>query len=476
MIALDHTTAIWAVALLYLVLPVNTWVAMSSKRSTSITLWCASGLMGGVGLILIAGRNNFPNLLAYNLANSLFIGSFLLRMHVLCRELGRCRRGRWLLAWAILDALLFALLDAMHLEYPLTLFTRGSQTIAACGFVALTWQLGQRESSHHARAIALVYGALVVILLARFLQSTGTGFPGIYTSPNNRGGVILASLIGMLTAIVGHFSFMGLVLQRTLNDQRKAAALQARQEEIQRQRQKRAHLERQHTLGVLSESLGRELQQPLTAILLHAQMAQDSLRNGTVDADFLPQQLKLIVAACKRASQLIERIRALIRPAPARQEPILLTQLVHEVWELVQQAAYFRQVQVSLPQVQQRFVVMGDKVQLSQVVLSVLHDAIEAMSHAMLRKLSVTLKQSGSDVLLVVQDTGPGLPSEVLSQLDTPFAALWLGGPRMGLSIADHIIAQHRGKLRFCNAPEGGSVVEIQLPLESQLAPTGLAA
>lgn len=478
MITVDPVTAMQILALLYLVLPINTWVALSGKRTASTSLWCIGGLLGGLGLVLIGGRNTFPPPLAYHLGNSLFLGSFLVRIHALRLELGRSGGVRWLWAWVILDAALFALLDAWGVELIVSIYNRATQTLAVCVFVALTWRVSKQESSGHAVAITVVYGAVALVLLRRLVLTVGSDFPGIYqiySSPQDRGDVALSALVGVLTAIVGHFSFMGLMLQRTLHQQSMAAALRAQQEERQRQSQRLAHLERQHTLSVLSESLGKALAQPLTTSLIHAQLAQRSLKSGAVDADFLSRQLTLIIEACKRTSQLIERIRSFIRPASTQLEAINLQQLVHEMWELVQQAAMIQHVQVSLPRDHQRAFVLGDPVQLSQVVMSVLHNAVESLSKATVRQLKVALEPANDQVLLRVQYTSAWQPPEVPSQADTLFAALWSGGSGMSLSIASHIVEHHQGQLRIGSTPQGDTLMEIQLPLASTALPQELS-
>lgn len=479
MIALDPVTAMQIVAMLYLVLPINTWVALSGKRTASTSLWCIGGLLGGLGLVLIGGRSTLPHLLAFNLGSSLFLGALLLRIHALRLELGHPDGAGWLWVCVILDAALFTLLDVWGVEWVVSVYSRATQTLAVCVFVALVWRVSKQEASGHARAIAFVYAALALILLKRLVLTVWSDFPGIhqvYSSPQDRGEVMLTALGGVLTAIVGHFSYMGLQLQRTLRQQSMAAALQAQQEESQRQSQRLARLERQHTLGVLSESLGKALTQPLTTSLIHAQLAQRSLRSGAVEADFLARQLTLIVDACKRASQLIERIRSFIRPASTQRQAIHLQQLVHEMWELVQQAAMIQHVQVSLPQGHQHALVLGDPVQLSQVVLSVLHNAVESLSKATVRQLKVALELANDQILLRVQHTSAWQPPEVPSQADALFAALWSGGSGMSLSIANHIVERHQGQLRIGSTPQGDTLVEIQLPLAPKVPPPELSA
>ncbi len=477
MIALDSVTAMQIVALLYLVLPINTWVALSGKRTASIALWCIGGLLGGFGLVLIGGRDNLPYLLAFNLGNSLFLGSFLLRIHALRLDLGHSGGTGWLWACAVLDAALFALLDVWGNEWVVSVYNRATQTLAIWVFVALVWRVSKQEASTHARAIALMYGVTGLVFLRRLVLTAAFDFPGIhqlYSSPQNRGAVTEMAFIGVLTAIVGHFSFMGLQLQRTLRQQSMAAALRAQHEESQRQSQRLARLERQHTLGVLSESLSKALAQPLTTGLIHAQLAQRSLGGGAVDGDFLGQQLTVIVDACKGASQLIERIRSFILPTSTQREAIHLPQLVNEMWELVRQAAMIQHVQVSLPQDPPCARVLGDPVQLSQVLLSILHNAIQSLSQAKVRQLEVALEPANDQILLRVQYTSAWQPPVVPNQADALFAALWSdesGGSGMNLSIANHIIERHQGQLRTSSTPQGNTLVEIQLPLAPTVAP-----
>lgn len=195
-----------------------------------------------------------------------------------------------------------------------------------------------------------------------------------------------------------------------------------------------------------------------------------------MDADFLARQLTSIVDACKRAGQLIERIRSFIRPASIRQEAIDLQQLVHEMWELMQQAATIQHVQVSLPQGTQSALVLGDPVQLSQVVLSVLHNAVQSLSNATVRQLKVSLEPANDKILLRVQYTSAWQPPEVPSQADALFAALWSGGSGMSLSIANYIVERHQGQLRTASTPQGETLVEIQLPLAPTVRPQELSA
>lgn len=483
MITLDPVTAMQIVALLYLVLPINTWVALSGKRSASTALWCIGGLLGGFGVVLIGGRSTtLPHLLAFNLGSSLFLAAFLLRIHALRLELGRSGGAGWLWACVILDAALFTLLDVWGVEWVVSIYSRATQTLAVCVFVALMWRVSKQEASGHARAIALVYGVMALVLLRNLVLTVASDFPGIhqlYSSSKAQGYVTLTALVGVLTAVVGHFSFMGLQLQRTLRQQSTAAALRAQQEESQRQSQRLARLERQHTLGVLSESLSKALTQPLTTGLIHAQLAQRSLRAGAVDADFLARQLTMIVDACKRASQLIERIRSFILPASTQREAIHLQQLVNEMWELVQQAAMIQHVQVSLPQDHQCARVLGDPVQLSQVLLSILHNAIQSLSKAKVRQLKVALEPANDQILLRVQYTSAWQPPVVPNQIDALFAALWSdesGGSGVSLSIANHIIERYQGQLRTSSTPQGNTLVEIQLPLAPTVPPQEFSA
>ena len=112
-------------------------------------------------------------------------------------------------------------------------------------------------------------------------------------------------------------------------------------------------------------------------------------------------------------------------------------------------------------------VVMGDKVQLSQILLNVYRNAIEAMSHSQLRKIFVSVGKQDDRVVVRVRDTGPGLDESMRSNIGMPFVTTKSDGLGVGLSISQSIAEKHSGSLAITNAKDGGALVELNLPADN---------
>ena len=245
----------------------------------------------------------------------------------------------------------------------------------------------------------------------------------------------------------------------------KMASDRARYEERRHLGEQIAQLDRQRSLGELSASLGHELIQPLTAILTNAQVVQRVLKNGDVDIQKLNDFNGSIILNTKRAAEIIERIRTFIRPRDMRLEAVDLCDVVHDVASLV--AADMRRFRVALDMSECKpgAKVMGDTVQLSQIVLNVFRNALDAMrEQSTPRELRVACLQVDGQSILRIADTGPGLQPDTLARVGTPFFTTKAAGLGMGVSISRSIAAQHGGALTMSNAAQGGAVAELTLP------------
>lgn len=225
-----------------------------------------------------------------------------------------------------------------------------------------------------------------------------------------------------------------------------------------------AHLDRQLSLSNLSASLGHELNQPLTAILTNTQVARRGLQAGLFDNVRVAEFLDRIEHNTKRASAIIERIRNFIGPSVLQHEIVNLNRVVQEVAELVIEKTRSSQVLLTLPPAEPAVLVRGDAIQISQIVLNVLRNAIEALEHVVHREIQVSIHSQGKRVTLQIHDTGPGLTPEVLAQVGAPFFSTKKTGMGMGFSISRTLAEQHAGTLTIANADGGGAVVELVLP------------
>jgi len=269
---------------------------------------------------------------------------------------------------------------------------------------------------------------------------------------------MLLTLSVLLSAVVGHFGYVGLALDRSNRREILSAKEQARSEENLRLRAHIAQLDRQRSLDEMSAALGHELNQPLTAILSNAQVAKRGLALGRFQPSQLTDVLDKIIANTQRASQIIERTRGFIRPGTMRREPVDLVLVTSEVAALVDDEALSHKVTLYLPPAQSSLRVTADPIQLSQIILNVLRIAIQALDQVAQREIRVELVAEGARVLLRFRDSGPGFTPASLTRAGTPFFTTKADGLGMGLTISRSIAEQHGGTLTLANAEGGGAV------------------
>ncbi|MBI1847428.1 MAG: GAF domain-containing protein, partial [Candidatus Rokubacteria bacterium] len=244
-----------------------------------------------------------------------------------------------------------------------------------------------------------------------------------------------------------------------------ANALSRRQvdTEAQRLRQELTHIGRVSAMGELTASLAHELNQPLTAILNNAQVAQRFLASEAVNLEEVREILADIVADDKRAAEVIRRLRQLLRKGDLEYVPLDLNELVAEVAQLVRNDAIIRNVSMSLELAAGLPRVLGDRVQLQQVVLNLVLNGLEAMreSPARDRRLVIRTLGDGAAVAAVaVQDSGPGISEKDADRIFEPLYTTKAAGIGMGLAIARTIVDAHGGRLEAANNADGGATFQ----------------
>jgi signal transduction histidine kinase len=252
-----------------------------------------------------------------------------------------------------------------------------------------------------------------------------------------------------------------------------AALLEERrrvERETRAQRQQLAHLSRVALMGGLSGALAHELNQPLTAILSNAQAAEHMLAAGRVDRAELGEILGDIVAANRRASEVIRRLRALFKKGDTQLQDLDVNDVMREVLELAhgdlstRHVAIVRRMEPRLPTVR------SDRVELQQVLLNLVVNACEAMSGAGSgeRVLRVeTRRCADGGVQVSVLDSGPGFSASA-ETLFEPFYTTKAHGLGLGLSISRSIISAHGGRLWGSSTPAKGATFHVRLPARSR--------
>ncbi len=244
--------------------------------------------------------------------------------------------------------------------------------------------------------------------------------------------------------------------------QLRLAEIDARQ-----QREQLTHLTRVAILGELSGAMAHELNQPLTAILSNAQAAERLLAGGLTDVTELREILKDIVTDDIRAGEVISRLRALLKRGARKLEPLRVDEVVGEALALAHSQLLERHVTVIEDHDQDLPPVLGDRVQMQQVLLNVIMNASEALSanEPMDRALSVSTTRADGGVRVVVADNGPGFSPDVVDRLFEPFVTTKPNGLGLGLSICRSIVGAHGGRLVARNSQYRGAIFEIALPV-----------
>jgi C4-dicarboxylate-specific signal transduction histidine kinase len=221
-----------------------------------------------------------------------------------------------------------------------------------------------------------------------------------------------------------------------------------------------AHANRVATMGQLSASITHEVNQPITATVTYALAARRFLSAEPPNFREVDDALSLIVKEGNRAGEVVERIRALIKKAPARKDAVEINDAILEVIALARTEAANNSVSVrtelaeGLPRVQ------GDRVQLQQVLLNLIINAIEAMREVNEeeRELLISTLNEPDGVSVEVRDSGLGFAPEILEHVFEAFYTTKPSGLGMGLSICLSIIEAHNGRLwASANLPRGAS-------------------
>lgn len=227
-----------------------------------------------------------------------------------------------------------------------------------------------------------------------------------------------------------------------------------------------AHVSRAITLGALSGSLAHELNQPLTAILSNAQVAAKLLSREPLPDDEIAEILNDIVSDTKRASEVIRRLRALLREGETEHAMLDINDVVSNTVRLVADDIIIRKVRLNVELESDLPPITGDAVQLQQVILNLIMNAMDALEQmpATDRALSVATGMSDELLTIRVEDAGPGAPAELRARMFDPFVTTKASGLGLGLYINRAIITAHGGDITALPNTAGGLTMQVTLP------------
>jgi signal transduction histidine kinase len=228
-----------------------------------------------------------------------------------------------------------------------------------------------------------------------------------------------------------------------------------------------AHVNRFSTAGELTASIAHEINQPLGSILTNTETAQAILKSPNPDINELNEILGDILRDDQRATEVIRRMRSLLKKLPFEQKNFDLNEVAQETVRFFSALAISRSFELRSAISPDALLILGDRVQLQQVILNLVMNGIDAIKDAPTENRFISIRTSRVEnfAQLTVSDRGHGIPEDKLKEVFEPFFTTKAEGMGMGLSIARTIIEAHHGQISVRNRDHGGTTFRIRIPL-----------
>jgi two-component system, LuxR family, sensor kinase FixL len=231
--------------------------------------------------------------------------------------------------------------------------------------------------------------------------------------------------------------------------------------------QRLTHVSRLATMGEMAAGIAHELNQPLTAIASYAQACDWMLARGSTDTAEIRDALQQITAQGLRAGEIIRRLRTLVRTPDSQRVPTDVNELIEELKGLALTDARVHNVRLALQLAPELGAVVVNRVEIQQVVLNLVRNAIEALEGVPPERRDIVLRTAAApdaEVEICVIDSGPGVDPDIVSRLFSPFVTTKAAGAGLGLAISRSIVEAHKGTLRYRPEGAGGACFVLRLP------------
>jgi signal transduction histidine kinase len=228
------------------------------------------------------------------------------------------------------------------------------------------------------------------------------------------------------------------------------------------------------SLGQLSAGVAHELNNPLNNIKLLVLNALDQVDeglNGRQVQQPLHKNLKIVAAQVERASSIVQNLRTFARDSGMKKGPVVLGEAIHSAAALLAETFRMGEIELSVESADSKTEVWGNRLQLEQVLVNLLMNASDALKGAVVKRINITVKTDGDWEVVIVTDTGHGIPAEILSHIFDPFyTTKEVGvGTGLGLSIVYGIMKDHGGLISAQSQPGKGASFELRFPTNKVL-------
>jgi signal transduction histidine kinase len=249
--------------------------------------------------------------------------------------------------------------------------------------------------------------------------------------------------------------------------------VESRNTQLAEARLELAHVTRVTSLGVLTASIAHEVNQPLAAIVTNGEASLRWLSRDEPDIENIRVLAKRMVADAQRASEIIKRIRDIASPRAPKQKLLLIGDVINESLDVLNHELQLKGIPVSLDLARELPQIVGDRVQLQQVIINLIINAVQAMTQPALADRRISIRGMLSDPEMVycsIEDSGPGIGPEDLLRLFDSFFTTKDTGMGIGLTICRSIVEAHGGRIRADNnSALGGARFIFELPASQAL-------
>jgi len=486
-------TIFWMDAFLYLMLHVAIWYGLARFRSPKVALWSASGIFSALGLGVLGSRG----WLGADVV--VVVGQFLMAAGNWGRQLAlRSLNGAASPTWLWVSG--GANLGFLALSYGLHFSGSPVSTLMLVFYAFYTFNCleyffsGKRIALTHDKkgADSVKWAGLILSVtlgIKTLALLAGVGATDLYESSWDQTVVFAGQFTAMVMLCVGfmqifidqdHRAQMG-VREALAREQERASLAAQHSADLGVLLLERDEIIRQLTLsnksagmGALAASFAHELNQPLTAILLHAELLQNKLSTAKrsqpmPDVPLLVEVTQCIVSDTQRSADIIRKLRDLFRMGHGEYIPVDLERLVMDVVDLVR--AKMRANSMALTtEFDADFRLIGDVTQLQQVVLNLLSNAIDAMveTQAISPHLKIRGRVLDDYLVLEIEDNGKGIDADMQEEVFSLFKTSKSQGMGVGLWLSRAIAETHGGQLDFISEPGKGTVFTLRLPSKGQ--------
>jgi signal transduction histidine kinase len=496
----DVQPLFWVDAFLYLMLHAAVWYGMARYRSGLVALWSAAGIFSALGVFVLGCRDLLPRDVVV-VGGLLFMALGNFGRQWALRSLDGPADRRWLWGMGLFNLVYLVLSFGLHFsggsEAALMLVFYGFYTFNCLDYVVSGRRVALTHDQQGARSVQMAGVLLVSTLGIKTLALLGGwGATDLYGLGWDQAVVFGGQFIAVTMLSVG---FMQIFVDRMnratvdaqkelVREQERSALLRQHSQDLSVLLSEREEIIRQLTLsnksagmGALVASFAHELNQPLAATMLHAELIQSQLQEllvtePTPRAQLFNEAAGHIVSDTQRASDIIRKLRNLFRMSKGEYVRLDFAQLVGDVLDIVKARAHDKSIRVE-SRFAPDFMLTGDAIQLQQVVLNLLSNAVDAMEGVTGRPrvLRIEGRHEQGYLVLDVQDSGAGIPITMQDEVFSLFKSSKSEGMGVGLWLSQSIVQAHQGTLSFSSQPGQGTVFTLRLPATEYVLPQGAA-